>query len=158
MRRNAEVRLRELERAAASGDQAAKARLLAHRVRVEAGGDLLRWISRKASIRDLQTLLPLGELDTIQERFTLARHTRPLIPRTGGWFEDHDLQNVCPRGHSIEDYRFWFNESGVRVWNAYLAYPDLLMYSDTGEFLESDLAWAQCSQCLAAWPSRAEPG
>lgn len=156
-RRNADPRLRELERAAAAGDPAAVQALLAYRVRTEAGGDLLRWLG-SAEVRDLQALVPPGALDGIANRTIMAVSTRPMGNHSG-WFPDHHQNDVCPRGHRLGDpgVRFYYRET-IPIWRVVDEADDegVVIRGGIDDTGDSHVEWLECGVCMAAWDQTGE--
>lgn len=152
-RRNADERLRQLDRAARAGDPAAHQALQQEHLRL--GTFTPEWLAN-ADVRELQFLLPGELLSSMYHNLMLARHTLqwnlPGRSSRGGWFPDHSPQNVCPRRHPVEDSGFDYTVVGVSWDRVREATADTIMPDYDRETGESEAEWVTCRQCGANWP------
>ncbi len=158
-RRNAEEHRRELERRAASGDHEARAQLFIEDLRLGKPVELIAAeILNTLSVRELQVVLPKPLLDDIYHSLVIAHGTRPWKTKKGphgGWFPDHEPQNVCPRGHRVEDRGFDYANVASNYRRVYEATDDTVIVSgmaETGD--DDDGTWLACRECYAHWPDR----
>lgn len=158
-RRNAEERRRKLERAAATGDHEARARLFIEDLRAGKPVELIAAeILNTLDVRELQRILPEPLLNSVFFSLVKAHHTRPWKAKEGamgGWFPDHELQNVCPRGHRVEVRGFDYTNVASSYRRVYEATDDTVIVSglaETGD--DDDGTWLACLECYAHWPDR----
>lgn len=152
-RRNPDEHRRRLERAAASGDHQARAELFILDLRAGKPVEVIATeILSTLEVRELQAL-PGPMADDLARSMILAVNTR-LDGNSGGWFPDHGLQNVCPRGHPVEQQGFDYTEVGMS-WDRVVAATATTSYlrGDRDHNENSEEEWVQCRRCGAAWQS-----
>jgi hypothetical protein len=97
---------------------------------------------------------------SMRSRLAAVLSEATLAGSRENWFPLHRRAAVCPRGHSLDDTRFYGVYGGGwesrRVEDAEPAGPDLA--SDVvylGEVVEGDMdagPLLECSKCQAVWP------
>jgi hypothetical protein len=162
-RRNADEHRRRLERAAAQGDPHARAELFIQDLRAgKPVEQIAAEIVSTLGVRELQALESSLASD-LRNSLIIATHTRPWVDRgragarmgeMGGWFPEHQRQDVCPRGHSEEGVGFHYNESNIVYRDVFDADADSVTVGGIAQSPEgSDEEWLSCEACYASWPS-----
>jgi len=165
IRRNSDRRLRELERAAATGDPEAVLNLMA--LRIKSGlletmtlEDRVVWRRALADSlpRNVQTLEEIGD-------FPRRRGAEVQSARAGrwGWFPHHADNLRCPRGHVsripvTRDEGYGPGDAIFRITNG-CVHVEPTVLNDDGAFIiyeDPDLAGQavalDCGACGAHWP------
>ena len=150
--RNADEGLQRLEAAARAGDPGALEALVNARLRT--GTLTVQWLA-EAGV-DAVRLLP-GDLQAdLKKAMKLAEHTSPLdMGRNhGGWFPNHELQNVCPRGHRVESgYGFMLIEVAGVTRDVSQATAETLFPVGLPETGDDEDPFVSCQTCWASWPA-----
>lgn len=157
-RRNADERLRDLERRAAAGDPAAREAVVRERLRT--GTLTVQWLLGAGV--EAARLLPLELREGLWNVLSLVEDTKALGTDeegnpTGGWFPGHVSATECPRGHSVDapyPGGFWFNEveGSIRRVSRHESLEGLVCIGDREDSETIGTSTFFCRTCSATWP------
>lgn len=141
-------RLRDLERLALAGDQAAMKELVA--VARRAGALTVDYLAHLGV--EAVRALPHDLYDALSSAFLVASSVPAARGNTGGFFGEHEEWTVCPRGHDL------VNPPGVMPWASEMRIAssgadidDVRIVLDAGEGVDEP-DWLICGTCRAHWP------
>jgi hypothetical protein len=160
--------MRNLERAAAAGDSEAAfqivRRLVARgmtidvRLLVQAGPRAVRLLPAKLKIALIKSLMVEADVKNLDPVPAAVGGRSGAL--SSGWFPDHHLQNVCPRGHGIGGNNpFIFRNVGAVTEWVYIYRADAHELHAEGDSWDTEhmdpggAGVVLCTQCNAAWPA-----
>lgn len=163
-RRNADERLRELERKATVGDEEAAKAAVSHRLRT--GTATVQWLvgAGPSAFREFPLDLQVMLLRVALQGSRIDPDYEILNWRTRNpeeWFPEHEDDFECPRGHRVADTRtqiislddVWLEVFEVTEHGVMAFWPESCGDNIPTE-LQSAIFW--CGECNAHWPVSGE--